>query len=101
MCTATKYKMNRHVKTCFGLKYEKALYQVMNDNLVHPIPICHKKKLSSQAYLLLAESEITITEACTLCSTITTDDKESNDNTVYTLLKIKNPNAGLNKEDSE
>eukprot|EP00957_Ditylum_brightwellii_P106093 8092253-Ditylum_brightwellii.AAC.1 len=27
MCTATKCKMNCHIKTRFGLKYKKALYQ--------------------------------------------------------------------------
>ena len=44
MCTATNCKMNCHVKTRFGLKYEKALYQVLNGNLVHPIPVCRKEQ---------------------------------------------------------
>eukprot|EP00957_Ditylum_brightwellii_P172118 13103817-Ditylum_brightwellii.AAC.1 len=38
MCTAKSCAVKNHKKSCFGLKVERALYLVMNTNLVLPSP---------------------------------------------------------------
>eukprot|EP00957_Ditylum_brightwellii_P211961 15366810-Ditylum_brightwellii.AAC.2 len=93
LCTARNCKVNKHIKTRFGLKYEKALYLVLGGNFVYPIPIVRKEQLSSKAYLLLAEAEASIQDTWDLRQSLVGDNKNLNDVIIYSFLGIPLPHA--------
>jgi hypothetical protein len=102
LCCATECKVRKHLKSRYGVKYEKALFLVMNSNLLYPVPICRKDHLNAHAYLLLADAEMSIRKSWNFRKSLVTEDKEVNDETAYSFLKVEDPvNLTNGQEENE
>eukprot|EP00957_Ditylum_brightwellii_P183842 14003731-Ditylum_brightwellii.AAC.1 len=71
----------------------------MNGNLCYPTPLCRKERVSSAAYLALAEAEITIKESWELREKLSICDQDKGDEIIFKFLGQKNPNNEDEEDD--